>query len=117
MTQACRRGTFLAIAILSAAGTGGCGEAEKPAATPGPRPEVAPSRTPLVAPPKAADWCGEHGVPESICTRCNSALIADFKEKGDWCGKHGLPKSQCVDCDPALAEKLKALAPAPEGKR
>ena len=115
MTHACRRGTFLAILILFAAGAGGCGEAEKPTAMPEEKPGKA--RVPLVAPPKAADWCGEHGVPESICTRCNSALIADFKKKGDWCGKHGLPKSQCVDCDPALAEKLKALAPAPEGKR
>jgi len=48
------------------------------------------------------DWCGEHGVPESMCTRCNSTLIAAFKATGDWCAEHGLPESQCLACNPDL---------------
>lgn len=49
--------------------------------------------------------CTEHGVPESICTRCNSSLIDEFKERGDWCAEHGLPESQCALCNPALADQ------------
>lgn len=47
------------------------------------------------------DWCGEHEVPESKCTRCDPALAAAFKATGDWCQEHGLPESQCVKCDPS----------------
>ena len=47
------------------------------------------------------DWCGEHAVPESKCTRCNASLVAAFKATGDWCAEHGLPESQCVKCDPS----------------
>ncbi|HPD14832.1 MAG TPA: efflux RND transporter periplasmic adaptor subunit [Planctomycetota bacterium] len=54
-----------------------------------------------------ADWCAEHKVPESACTRCNPGLIAKFKEKGDWCDGHNLPESQCVKCNPDAAAKLK----------
>lgn len=48
------------------------------------------------------DWCGEHQVPESMCTRCNESLIPAFKATGDWCDEHELPKSQCLACDPDL---------------
>jgi len=48
------------------------------------------------------DWCGEHGVPESQCTRCNPDLIPAFKATGDWCDEHGLPDSQCTTCSPDL---------------
>lgn len=48
------------------------------------------------------DWCGEHGVPESLCTRCDKSLIPAFKATGDWDDKHGLPKSQCKKCNPQL---------------
>ena len=48
-------------------------------------------------------FCGEHGVPEAFCSRCNAKLIPAFKAKGDWCGEHGLPESQCVICHPDLA--------------
>jgi cobalt-zinc-cadmium efflux system membrane fusion protein len=66
---------------------------------------------PLVQAPKAADWCKEHGVPESVCTKCNTALVADFQKKGDWCKSHGLPESQCIQCNPALEAKFKAMGP------
>ena len=48
------------------------------------------------------DWCGEHLVAESQCTRCNPALIAAFKATNDWCEEHGLPESQCLKCHPDL---------------
>jgi len=54
------------------------------------------------APGSYEDWCGEHGVPESMCTRCNATLIAAFKATGDWCPEHGLPESQCLACNPDL---------------
>ena len=56
------------------------------------------------------DWCGEHAVPESKCTRCDPALSAAFKATGDWCAEHGLPESQCLQCNP----ELKIVRP-PEG--
>jgi hypothetical protein len=55
------------------------------------------------------DWCGEHQVPESQCTRCNPDLIAAFKATGDWCEEHGLPESQCLKCNP----ELKIVRPPP----
>lgn len=48
------------------------------------------------------DWCGEHEVPESQCTRCDASLVAAFKATGDWCAEHGLPESQCLPCHPDL---------------
>ncbi len=49
-----------------------------------------------------ADWCAEHAVPESLCTRCNPALVPAFKATNDWCAEHGLPESQCLVCNPDL---------------
>lgn len=53
-----------------------------------------------VKPGSHEDWCGEHAVPESQCTRCNADLIPAFKATGDWCAEHGLPESQCLKCNP-----------------
>ena len=55
-----------------------------------------------VKPGSHEDWCGEHAVPESQCTRCTSSLIAAFKATNDWCAEHGLPESQCLKCNPNL---------------
>lgn len=52
-----------------------------------------------VVPGSHEDWCGEHQVPESQCTRCNPKLIAAFKATNDWCAEHGLPESQCLLCN------------------
>lgn len=57
---------------------------------------------PGVEPGSHEDWCGEHQVPESLCTRCNPSLVAAFKATGDWCEEHGLPESQCLICNPDL---------------
>lgn len=56
-------------------------------------------------------WCAGHGVPESVCTRCNEALVARFKAAGDWCAEHGLPESQCVTCNPQVKARWAALNP------
>jgi hypothetical protein len=65
-------------------------------------------KAPLVPAAQVADWCKEHGVPESVCTRCNDSLVAKFKEKGDWCSQHNVPESQCLKCNPALQQKFAA---------
>lgn len=59
------------------------------------------------------DWCGEHGVPETACTRCDPSLVPAFKAVSDWDEAHGLPRSQCLKCDPNL--KI-VRPPKPEGK-
>lgn len=56
-------------------------------------------------------WCAGHGVPESVCTRCDESLVARFKAAGDWCSGHGLPESQCVQCNPEVKAKWAALNP------
>jgi hypothetical protein len=55
-----------------------------------------------VVPGSYEDWCGEHEVPESVCTRCNPTLIPAFQATNDWCAEHGLPESQCLKCHPDL---------------
>lgn len=56
------------------------------------------------------DWCGEHQVPESLCTRCNPDLIPAFRATGDWCEEHGQPESQCLLCNPGLRIQRPAQA-------
>jgi hypothetical protein len=64
---------------------------------------AAPQHAPAnVVPGSHEDWCSEHQVPESLCTRCNPSLVAAFKATGDWCEEHGLPESQCRICNPDL---------------
>ena len=87
-----------------------CGDSAPPAASPATPVEKAPA-APLFQKKEIADWCPEHGVPESICTRCNAHLIAGFKQKGDWCKEHDLPESQCLACHPELRAKFQAMAP------
>lgn len=62
------------------------------------------------------DWCEEHGVPESMDTRCNASLIPAFKATGDWCKTHGLPLSQCLKCNPKLKIVRPAKGPSKGGK-
>ena len=66
-----------------------------------------------VVPGSYEDWCGEHQVAESMCTRCDPTLVAAFKATGDWCSEHGLPESQCLQCNPGLEIKR---PPKPEEK-
>jgi hypothetical protein len=64
--------------------------------------DASPHAAAGVVPGSHEDWCGEHAVPESQCTRCNPELIAAFRATGDWCEEHGLPESQCLACNPDL---------------
>ena len=85
------RSSLLAVSFVLAACSG-----EPEAATP----QVHAPAT--AVPGSHEDWCGEHGVPESLCTRCNPALVPAFQATGDWCPEHGLPESQCRICNPEL---------------
>lgn len=49
-----------------------------------------------------SDWCMEHHVPESVCTKCNPSLVSGFKARNDWCVEHGLPESHCRLCNPGI---------------
>jgi hypothetical protein len=75
-----------------------------------------PATQPLVQTVQAADWCKEHGMPESICVQCNELLAAGFKAKNDWCKEHSRPESQCFECHPELKEKFAAAYKAKTGK-
>jgi hypothetical protein len=66
-----------------------------------------------VVPGSYEDWCDEHQVPESQCTRCDASLIPAFQAANDWCPQHGLPMSQCTIHDPNLEI---VRPPKPEGK-
>lgn len=99
---------FLLLTALCALAIQGCSKNEASSA-PGPEhadeaaPHAADMHAPAaVEPGSHEDWCGEHQVPESLCTRCNPSLVAAFKATGDWCAEHGLPESQCLICNPDL---------------
>jgi hypothetical protein len=62
-------------------------------------------------------WCDEHGVPEEVCARCNTKLVADFKAKGDWCKDHDRPDSQCFVCHPEKQAEFAAQYEAKYGKQ
>ena len=66
-----------------------------------------------VVPGSYEDWCEEHQVPETQCTRCDPSLIPAFQAANDWDAAHGLPMSQCTIHDPNL--KI-VRPPKPEGK-
>jgi predicted small lipoprotein YifL len=99
-------GAALVLALL------GCGQKRDDSAPPSrpdpqattqqPAPGEAQHADAGVKPGSYEDWCGEHEVPESLCTRCNPDLAAAFKATGDWCAEHGLPESQCKQCNPDL---------------
>lgn len=94
----------LTIALV---GPAACGN-EEPRTRGAPTPASPAARAPEkhapdgVTPGSHEDWCEEHQVPESMCTRCNPSLIPAFKATGDWCEEHGLPESQCRACNPDL---------------
>jgi hypothetical protein len=102
---------FTAVACVATIGLTlftGCKKEE--AKTPTPAPNAAtPATQPLIPVAQVADWCPEHGVPESVCTRCNESLIAGFQAKNDWCKEHKRPESQCFICHPDLQEKFAAV--------
>jgi cobalt-zinc-cadmium efflux system membrane fusion protein len=52
-------------------------------------------------PPKVADWCEEHNVPESQCIECNKKLVPAITDYG-WCEEHGV--AQCPLHHPDVAQ-------------
>jgi len=92
------KNTMLALALALGALGASCSTNEERAAGTSAREEAARKAQPGTY----EDWCDEHAVPESQCTRCNVALIPAFKATGDWCDEHGLPESQCKACNPNL---------------
>jgi hypothetical protein len=103
--------SLLCVGVLLA----GCSGSEPPAADRAEKKDGQESRHAEagVVPGSHEDWCGEHAVPESQCTRCNPELIAAFQATNDWCAEHGLPESQCLACNPDL--KIER-PPKPEAK-
>jgi hypothetical protein len=66
-----------------------------------------------VVPGSYEDWCDEHQVPETQCTRCDPSLVPAFQAAGDWDAEHGLPMSQCKIHNPRLEI---VRPPKPEAK-
>jgi hypothetical protein len=86
---------------------GACGKAKDSAREGATKTEVAKTEGAGHAPKDAVpgsheDWCVEHAVPESQCTRCDPSLAAAFKATGDWCEEHGLPTSHDRKHNPDL---------------
>jgi hypothetical protein len=92
------------LSLMLALGVGCSNEKpnEAPAKVSDPKPAPIEHAPAGVTPGSHEDWCGEHEVPESQCTRCNAELIPAFKATKDWCPEHGLPESQCTICNPGL---------------
>ena len=109
------RSVIVSTIILFAFGCGqpkqeDAGQKSRPT-VPAPEPKRAVDSKPAPGPGHAAagvkpgsheDWCVEHAVPESQCTRCNAELIPAFKATGDWCEAHQLPLSQDTIHNPHL---------------
>lgn len=99
---------FLALSILAALSiaSASCSKDQGTAAKPEPQAPAAGQEKEHASkdakPGSHEDWCGEHAVPESQCTRCNPDLIPAFKATGDWCKEHDLPESQCLKCNPEI---------------
>ena len=98
-------GPSLAACLAITSLLGGACAKEDPAARPSPT-QAAPApgahAAPGVKPGSHEDWCEEHQVAESQCTRCSPDLVPAFKATGDWCPEHGVPESQCKLCNPGL---------------
>lgn len=107
---------MLAVLVIAA----GCGTGTRTSTTKG---ETAKATTPptgedhaavaAIVPGSYEDWCDEHGVPETQCTRCDQSLVPAFQAANDWDAEHGLPMSQCLIHDPSL--KI-VRPPKPEAK-
>jgi hypothetical protein len=102
-------GLVVALALLLGMAAVGCSKQEETAArAPGTSAsgdtgaESSSGHAAGIVPGSYEDWCDEHQVQETMCTRCDASLIPAFKAAGDWDEKHGLPKSQCLKCDPTL---------------
>ncbi|NOT30886.1 MAG: hypothetical protein HOP15_10610 [Planctomycetes bacterium] len=103
--------TRLSLSVLLAAALVLAGCSKEHSATDGHDHGDAIHAEPGVTPGSHADWCAEHEIAESKCTRCDPSLVAAFKATHDWCAEHGLPESHCVQCDP----RRKSVRPPKSG--
>jgi hypothetical protein len=104
----------LIVLLILAAVLAGCGGKNEQSGRPAETATAGPAHAAAGAVPGSyEDWCGEHQVPESVCSRCDPSLIPAFQATNDWCAEHGLPESQCLVCHPDL--KI-VRPPQPEGR-
>ncbi|HJN74596.1 MAG TPA: hypothetical protein QGF58_11745 [Myxococcota bacterium] len=87
--------TLMLLAIVACGG-------DTPATETPATPPSAEAHGDATVPGSHSDWCPEHAVPESQCTRCDASLVPAFQATGDWCAEHSLPESQCLQCNPEL---------------
>ena len=104
--------------VMAAAGCGSKGTESQTTQSEAAQPATPPAgeghaNVAAIVPGSYEDWCAEHQVPETQCTRCDASLIPAFQAAGDWDPEHGLPMSQCTIHDPNL--KI-VRPPKPEGK-
>jgi len=116
MKQKLMGNTVWILLAVCIAASQGCKEGKEPkgqASVTAGKPGAAfgPDTSPL-PPDLSKGWCAGHGVPESVCTRCDDSLIEKFKAAGDWCKEHGLPETQCTRCHPEVKERWEKLNPA-----
>ncbi len=105
----------------------GCGQATSPNAATGTRPHADHKEGDQHDHGKTAKagkehdhsgwWCGEHGIPEEVCSLCNSKVAAEFQKKGDWCKEHDRADTQCFICHPELEAKFAAQYEAKYGEK
>ena len=62
-----------------------------------------------------SDWCKEHSLPESMCTKCHPELTERYTKAGDFCAGHGCPESVCPKCHPMDPPAATASAGAEAG--
>ena len=109
----------LALLLLSAVLTTGCGQSDTKPATSDKSTDDHAHET---ASAKGDEhdhsgwWCAEHGVPEEVCSMCSAKVADGFQKKGDWCAEHDRAKSQCFHCDPTLKETFAAQYRAKYGE-
>ncbi len=111
MKNSCNHGCRVAFMVttLALAVSGGCDEKGEQGSRSGSKTPAMPVTLSAIGPDASAipvdmseGWCGGHGVPESVCTRCDTSLIPQFKSANDWCGEHDLPETQCILCNPEV---------------
>lgn len=112
----------LALAACRASGEAPAAPADEHAA----HGHASPGNPPAAGPPSSSghgygppgsytDWCGGHAIPESMCTKCNKALVEKFRAAGDYCEEHGFPESACPTCNPRTRPAPPAAEPARGG--
>jgi hypothetical protein len=95
--------TSIALTTVASCSKDGGSSKAAPAQQPQQQPTADKGHAPAgVKPGSHEDWCAEHQVPESQCTRCSPDLVPAFKATNDWCAEHGLPESQCKICNPEI---------------